>query len=54
LAQLRSGLSRVYEISTAGAIVERTHQVREFYELVARQLEHVISLLRAGDADAAR
>ncbi len=48
LGQLRSGASRVYEISTAGTIVERTHQVRDFYELVARQLEHVIGLLRAG------
>ena len=47
LGQVSSGSSRIYEISTAGTIVERTHQQRDFYEFVARQLDHAITLLRA-------
>jgi len=48
LGQLNSGSSRFYEITTAGTIVERTHQLRDFYEFVARHLEQAASLLGAG------
>jgi hypothetical protein len=46
--QLDSGSSRIYEISTAGTIVERTQQLRSFYELVGRQLEQAIRALGGG------
>ncbi len=47
LGQLNSGSSRIYEISTTGTIVERTDQLRNFYEFVALQIEQVIALLHA-------
>lgn len=46
--QLESGASRVYEISTAGTIVERTQQLRSFHELIGRQLEQAIRALGEG------
>jgi hypothetical protein len=47
-AQLEAGSSRIYEISTAGTIVERTQQLRSFYELIGQQLEQVIRTLDGG------
>jgi hypothetical protein len=45
LAQLISASSRVYEITVDGAIVERTHQLRDFYGFLQRQIAHLITLL---------
>ena len=45
MAQIDSGASRLYEITTAGTIVERTHQMRSFYALVVEQLGEAIHLL---------
>ncbi|HEX4049463.1 MAG TPA: hypothetical protein VHY19_01095 [Steroidobacteraceae bacterium] len=50
LGELDSSSSRIYEITTAGTIVERTHQLRTFYGFIVRQLGHAIELLGAGDA----
>lgn len=47
LGQLDSGSSRIYEITTSGTIVERTQQLRSFYELLLRQLGQAIQLLGA-------
>jgi hypothetical protein len=47
LGHLDSGASRIYEITTAGAIVERTGQLRELRESVAQQLARALELLRA-------
>lgn len=47
LEQLNSSSSRVYEISTSGTIVERTTQLRDFYQFIARQLQNIIDLLTA-------
>jgi len=47
LQPLTSGSSRIYEITTTGTIVERTDQLRDFYELTARRLGQVIELLSA-------
>jgi len=49
LGQLNSSSSRVYEISTGGTIVERTHQLRDFYGFVSQQLEHAIKSLHVGE-----
>jgi hypothetical protein len=48
LTQLSSSSSRLYEISTTGTIVERTQQLRDFYEFVARHLGEVLHRLSAG------
>lgn len=48
LGQLDSGSSRIYEITTTGTIVERTQQLRGFYERIVGQLEQAIPLLAAG------
>jgi hypothetical protein len=48
LAQLDSGSSRFYEITTAGTIVEQTHQLRGFYQSIVQQLGHAIHVLDAG------
>ena len=48
LGQLDSGSSRIYEITTSGTIVERTQQLRGFYELIVRQLAEALPLLAAG------
>ncbi|HTT05741.1 MAG TPA: hypothetical protein VMF64_10665 [Steroidobacteraceae bacterium] len=45
--QLDSGSSRLYEITTAGTIVERTQQMRSFYGFIVQQLGHAIELLGA-------
>jgi hypothetical protein len=47
LGQLDSSSSRIYEITTSGTIVERTHQLRSFYELLLRQLGQAIHLVGA-------
>ena len=46
LEQLNSGASRMYEISTAGTIVERTAHLRDYYSGVIQQLQRVIETLR--------
>lgn len=46
LGQLNSSSSRFYEISSAGSIVERTQELRDFYAFIGSQLEHVVTLLR--------
>jgi hypothetical protein len=46
LAQLNSSASRLYEISTAGNIVERTLQVREHCQHLIEQLQQAMELLR--------
>ena len=48
LGQLDSGASRIYEITTSGTIVERTQQLRGFYELIVQQLGEALPLLAAG------
>ncbi|HEX4023646.1 MAG TPA: hypothetical protein VHX52_02915 [Steroidobacteraceae bacterium] len=45
LAPLDAGAARIYEISTTGALVERTVQMREFYQNLCRQLQRGIELL---------
>ena len=50
LGQLDSGSSRIYEITTAGTIVERTHQLRSFYEFIVQSAGQAIRLLGADDA----
>lgn len=47
--QLDSGSSRLYEITTGGSIVERTQQMRSFYDFIVRQLGQAIELLGAGE-----
>ena len=46
LEQLNSEALRIYEISTAGAIVERTAYLRDYYSGVTDQLQRVIEMLR--------
>jgi hypothetical protein len=46
-AQLDSGSSRLYEITTAGSIVERTQQMRSFYGVILQQLGQAIELIGA-------
>lgn len=50
LGQLDSDSSRIYEITTAGTIVERTHQLRSFYGLIVQHVGQAIRLLGADDA----
>jgi len=45
MIQIDSGSARLYEITTAGTIVERTHQMRTFYALMVAQLGQAIHLL---------
>jgi hypothetical protein len=46
LAPLTAGSARLYEISPAGALTERTAQMREYYENLCRELQRGIELLR--------
>jgi len=46
LEPLSAGSTRVYEISTTGALIERTVQMREYYQNLCRQLQRGIDLLR--------
>jgi hypothetical protein len=47
LEQLDSGASRLYEISTAGTIVERTVPMRRYYRDILQRLQRVMELLHA-------
>jgi hypothetical protein len=46
LARLTSGSTRLYEITTAGAISERTAAMRDYYTDVSRQIQSVIDQLQ--------
>jgi hypothetical protein len=46
LAQLDCGAARLYEITTEGAITERTPAVRRYYRDVVGNLQRVIELLQ--------
>jgi len=46
LEPLSAGSARLYEISTTGALIERTAQMREYYENLCQQLQRGIDLLR--------
>lgn len=48
LAQLDSGAARLYEITTEGAITERTPAVRRYYRDIIGNLRRVIELLQQG------
>jgi hypothetical protein len=45
LLRLNMGGSRMYEISTAGTIVEQTAQLREYYESVRQRVQHVLETM---------
>lgn len=54
LHRLNNGESRLYEISSGGAIVERTHEFREHHEGLLQRLQRAIDTARtrAPNADA--